>query len=129
MNVKMVKAILCLNIIQIIVYLFGFFNKVAEMTGKIPWITISTIWNNFYGILFWSVLSMLCIVGFTLTLYLLLSKAFNSKRNVGLIVTTIGYGSPILFGFFLLIPATLLILGTIFIKWLIIDAEKSQSID
>ncbi len=119
----MIKAVAYLNVIQILVYLFGFFNKVAEWTGKTPIVSISSIWNNFYGILFWSVLSMLCIVGFTLSLYLLLSKIYDSKKTVGIIITAIGYGAPIFFSFFLLIPATLLIIGTVFIKWLIIDSE------
>lgn len=58
-------------------------------------------------------------------LIFIVSKAVDSKKTVGLIISAIGYGSPLLFSFFLIIPAILLILGLIFIKWMIIDPEKS----
>lgn len=125
MHQKMIKTIFILNIVQTVIYLFGFFNRVAEQSGLVPLVYVTRLWGNFYGIIFWSILSMICVIGFTLSLYLLLSKAVDSKKTVGLIISTIGYGSPLLFSFFSIIPATLLILGIIFIKWMIIDPEKS----
>lgn len=103
----------------------GFFNRVAEQSGLVPLVYVTRLWGNFYRIIFGSSLSMFCVIGFTLTLYLLLSKAVDSKKTVGLIISAIGYGSPLLFSFFLIIPTTLLILGRIFIKWMILDPEKS----
>lgn len=125
MHQKMIKTIFILNIVQTVIYLFGFFNRVAEQSGLVPLVYVTRLWGNFYGIIFWSILSMICVIGFTLSLYLLLSKAVDSKKTVGLIISAIGYGSPLLFSFFLIIPATLLILGLIFIKWMILDPEKS----
>jgi len=125
MHQKMIKTIFILNIVQTVIYLFGFFNRVAEQSGLVPLVYVTRLWGNFYGIIFWSILSMICVIGFTLTLYLLLSKAVDSKKTVGLIISAIGYGSPLLFSFFLIIPANLLILGLIFIKWMILDPEKS----
>lgn len=125
MHQKMIKTIFILNIVQTVIYLFGFFNRVAEQSGLVPLVYVTRLWGNFYGIIFWSILSMICVIGFTLTLYLLLSKAVDSKKTVGLIISAIGYDSPLLFSFFLIIPATLLILGLIFIKWMILDPEKS----
>ncbi|MGG5337993.1 hypothetical protein IGJ48_000661 [Enterococcus pernyi] len=125
MHQKMIKTIFILNIVQTVIYLFGFFNRVAEQSGLVPLVYVTRLWGNFYGIIFWSILSMICVIGFTLSLYLLLSKAVDSKKTVGLIISAIGYGSPLLFSFFLIIPAILLILGLIFIKWMIIDPEKS----
>ncbi|MBS7576011.1 MULTISPECIES: hypothetical protein [unclassified Enterococcus] len=128
LNQKMLKIVISLNIIQTIIYFFGFFNKVAAQTGHKPLVDVTSLWLNFSGIIFWSILSMLCVIGFTLTLYLLLSKAFVGNKNVGLIISAIGYGSPIIFSFFLIIPATLLILGTVFCKILILDSIKAHNI-
>lgn len=126
MNKKMLKTVIVLNIIQCLVYLFGFLNRVASQTGLEPFVNVTTIWHNFNGIIFWSVLSMLSVIGFTLTLYLLLSSAFSSNQNVGLIISAVGYGGPIMFSFFLIIPLTLLVLGTIFCKLLILDSAKKD---
>lgn len=126
MNRKIIQSLLVLNCLQIILYLFGFFNRVALQTGKIPWVDVTRLWQNFYGIMFWSIVSMLCVIGFTLALYLLISRTYPSNQQVGLIITAIGYGSPLFFSFFLLVPATLLVLGTIFIKILIPSDSKDN---
>ncbi|WP_206424120.1 hypothetical protein [Vaginisenegalia massiliensis] len=123
MTKKMVQSVFRLNIIQILVFLFGFFNSVAKLTGNKAIVDISHISNNFHGIVFWSITSMLCVIGFTLSLFLVLSKEFHSRSNVGLIISAVGYASPIFFSQFLLIPATLLILGAIFIKALILSPD------
>ncbi|MGG5324408.1 hypothetical protein IGJ83_000656 [Enterococcus pernyi] len=92
MHQKMIKTIFILNIVQTVIYLFGFFNRVAEQSGLVPLVYVTRLWGNFYGIIFWSILSMICVIGFTLSLYLLLSKAVDSKKTVGLIISAIGYG-------------------------------------
>lgn len=129
LNNKMLKTVLCLNLIQFCVYLFGFVNRVATQTGRNALVDVTRIWYNFGGIVFWSILSMISVIGFTLTLYLLISKAFPAKQNIGLIISVIGYASPIIFSFFLIIPMTLLILGTIFGKVLILDSAKYENTD
>lgn len=126
---KLLTIIISLNILQGIIYLFGFFNRIAIQTNRIPLIDVTHIWYNFGGIVYWTILSMVSVIGFTLTLYLLLSKSFQNNQTVGLIISAIGYGSPILFSFFLVIPATLLILGLIFIYLLIVNPEKEKVID
>lgn len=126
MNKKITSLILGFNVLQIIIYLFGFCNKVAVQTSHEPMIDITMVWNNFWGIMFWSVLSMVSVIGFTLTLYLLVSKVYPSNQIVGLIISAVGFGSPLILGFFLIIPATLLILGTLFIKILILNPETTK---
>lgn len=88
---------------------------------------MTRLWQNFYGIMFWSIVSMLCVIGFTLALYLLISRAYPNNQQVGLIITAIGYGSPLFFSFFLLVPATLLVLGTIFINILIPSDSEAHN--
>lgn len=125
MKKKIIKILFIATIIQLVVYLFGFFNSVASQTGNTPWVDVSTLWMNFSGIIYWSILSMISVVGFTLSIYMLASKKVQSNQAIGLIISAIGFGSPIIFSFFLIIPATLMILSLIFIKMLIIDDNQS----
>lgn len=117
---KFLSIILTLSLIQILVYLFGFVNKVLYQTGHTTLIRMGDIYGpDFSNIIFWSLLSMISVVGLTLCLYLLLSNAFDRSKVVGLIVSAVGFGSPIILGFFLIIPATILILGVVFTKLLL----------
>ena len=53
MHQKMIKTIFILNIVQTVIYLFGFFNRVAEQSGLVPLRLCDTsMGGNFYGIIF-----------------------------------------------------------------------------
>lgn len=129
MVIKIIKNLLIVGYIQTVVYLFGFLNNVAKITGLDPFVDLTRLWHNFPGVVFWSVLSMLSVIGFTLALYLLVSRAIIPKANVGIIIMAIGFASPIIMSQFLLVPATLMILGMIFIRILITGRLPEQQED
>lgn len=112
MDKKVSNGIMVLDILQLLIYLVGFYNFAAEMTNQHGWFDMNI--TNLAGIGYWSLLSMISVIGFVLSIYLLVRRVKEIKT--GLIVSAIGFASPILFMFFLIIPATLMILGGIFLK-------------
>ncbi|MCM0582239.1 hypothetical protein H9L19_00460 [Weissella diestrammenae] len=121
MNKKFTTTIFALSIFQSLYMLFGFFNGVALTTLNTAWINIYSF-QTFSGVMYWSILSMLSIVIFTLILYLMIQKAYPAQKNIGLILGMIGSLAPIIFSFFLIVPATFMILAAIFMKLLLSEA-------
>ncbi|MCI1986258.1 MAG: hypothetical protein LKJ69_01985 [Lactobacillus sp.] len=119
MITKLRQAVWVLDLVEIVMALIGFYNFAANTTNHDPLFVTSL--SSLSGLLFWALFSMLCVVGFTLSLYLMIGK--KQSRSTGLLISAIAFGSPLLFSFFLIIPATLSLLGAIFIG--IDDAEEA----
>jgi hypothetical protein len=103
------KTVMWCSILEIIVYLFGFINWAASRSNFSPLLDIYT-WK-FGSIMYWSVLSCLAIVIIVLSFYSL----NNEVDKLGLILAIVGGFLPLIMMWFLIIPATVLILATFFI--------------
>ncbi|MFD1464738.1 hypothetical protein ACFQ4L_01350 [Lapidilactobacillus mulanensis] len=119
MNKSVRTSVLSLNIVQLLIYLVGFYNFAAGITHHQR--LFNTDITSLPGICYWSLLSMISVVGLVLSIYLLVKQ--RQVRSVGLIISTIAFASPIIFMFFLIIPATLSLLAIIFLR--IDNAENS----
>ncbi|TYC50968.1 hypothetical protein ESZ50_00085 [Weissella muntiaci] len=116
MNLKYSKLVFSLNIIQAFVYIVGFVASVIYNTiDQISWLNIYHL-SSFTGTMYWSVVSMLSIIGFVFSLYILITTKLEFDKKLGFILSIVGFLSPIIFSFFLIIPGTILILAAIFTK-------------
>ncbi|KRO25994.1 hypothetical protein IV88_GL001262 [Pediococcus argentinicus] len=101
-------------IIQILLYLFGFFNWAALVSSHThPFFNMYS--DSFGTLMFWSLLVVISIIGITLSIYLILMRQIPSNSIIGIILALIGFCLPIISFVFLIIPATVLILAAIFI--------------
>ncbi|QIL50364.1 hypothetical protein G7084_02935 [Weissella coleopterorum] len=114
MTIKFSKTVWVLNIMQAIIFLAGFLSNTAYTTiDKIKWFDIYSL-SNFAGIMYWSVVSMVSIIGFVFSLYIVINNKIAKDSMMGMILSMVGFASPILFSFFLVIPSTVLIMAAIF---------------
>ncbi|WP_125607474.1 hypothetical protein [Lapidilactobacillus bayanensis] len=120
MNKSVRTSVLTLSIVQLVVYLVGFYNFAASITHHHG--LFNTDITSLPGICYWSLLSMISVVGLVLSIYLLVKQ--RKAKSVGLIISTIAFVSPVIFMFFLIIPATLALLAIIFLR---IDNAEAQS--
>ncbi|MDO1604663.1 hypothetical protein Q2T76_01180 [Lactobacillus sp. YT155] len=116
MNKSLIKGIFWLAIIQVIVYIFGFSNWAADTSG---WKPLLNIYSSGFGtIMYWSVLGCLSVVITVLSIYVLSTKSVGKGEGLGIILSIIGSLLPLVLMFFLIIPATVLILAVFFINYL-----------
>lgn len=110
MKLGFFKSVVWLNSIQVVLYLLGFFSWAQSAVGDVPFLAIYQ-WNLF-SIMFWSLISVIGITGLVFSVYTLVT--IKPKKNTGIILSIAGYASSLFFCFFLIIPATILVLGGIF---------------
>ncbi|MGR3742335.1 hypothetical protein [Companilactobacillus sp. DQM5] len=122
MNKSLIKSVFILTIIQAIIYLFGFGNWAASVSGWKPWLNIYE--SGFGTIMFWSILGCLSIVIVVLSIYIISTKSVPKSDRLGIFLAIVGALLPIVLIFFLILPATVMILAAIFINYLNFKKDK-----
>lgn len=112
MQKKIYSFIIGINLLQSFLCLVTFVNWVQQTTTGSSFMNLYD-WNLF-SIFYWSIMAVLVVVGLSLSVFCLVSKK-SDTAIVGFVLSIIGYSSMIFFIFFLIVPATLLLLGAIFI--------------
>lgn len=122
MKEKILSWMYALTTFQLVIYLLGFYNFAAKITNHAP--LFSSDLDTLSGIFYWSLLSMVSVVGIVLASYLVFKHFF--KNNVGLVLSIIAFASPLIFMLFLIIPATFCLLAIIFLKISVSDEGEAH---
>lgn len=111
MSKKNYNSVMSLVIVQLVMYLIGFYNFAAHATQH------HGLFNNsitsLSGLWYWSLLSMFSVAGFVIAIYVMTTQRHVS---IGLVISAIAFASPTIFMFFLIIPATFALLGIYFMR-------------
>ncbi|KRM19310.1 hypothetical protein FC40_GL000290 [Ligilactobacillus hayakitensis DSM 18933 = JCM 14209] len=119
MEKKISRWIQVFSAIQFVAYMLGFYNFAAYATEHKQLFSLDL--TSLSGIYYWSILSMLCVLGVVMTIYV--SANYKRKRNAGRVIALFSFLSPIIFCWFLIVPATLSLLTIFFIH---VDEIENQ---
>lgn len=115
MDLKFLKTVLGLNIVQAIFLFLGFITTLYyEYIDPIQWLNI---YSGFTGKIFWAlIITVISVIGFAISLYVLITadKKTDSGKKLGLVLSIIGFASPLLLFPFPLIPGTFSLTAAIF---------------
>lgn len=110
------NIIIYLSYIQLVLYLFGFINHAMEVTGYEPMVSLNTFWQNPFGLIFWSVLSMISVCGTIVCIHILTVVKPTKERFFGTCLTIAGFCLPLVFFSFLIIPTGILLLASYYLS-------------
>lgn len=119
MEKKISRWIQVFSAIQFVVYMLGFYNFAAFATKHKQLFSLDL--TSLSGIYYWSILSMLCVLGLVMSIYVYVN--YKNKRNAGKMIAILSFLSPIIFCWFLIVPATLSLLTIFFIR---VDELENQ---
>ncbi|MBM7616903.1 phosphoglycerol transferase MdoB-like AlkP superfamily enzyme [Weissella uvarum] len=121
MRQTLVKIVFFIDILNTILFMGGFMaNTFYNTVREISWLDIYTL-DSFMGVMYWAIIAMLVITGAVLSVFILVTNKMTNQERTGLVVSLVGYGALVLFVFFLIVPATLMLLAAIFIRVTLLD--------
>ena len=122
MKQKLITLVSILTSIQFILDLVGFYNFAASSTDGQPLFGMTL--SSLAGISYWSVLSMVAICGAVISVYMWQQPYF--KHRLGILLTELSCLAPLVFAWFLIIPATLSLLALLFLRLNAIEDHEDE---
>lgn len=115
MDLKFLKTVFRLNVVHALILFLGFIATLYyDYIDQIEWLNI---YSGFTGRIFWALfIAVISVVGFAVTLYVLITadKKTSSGQKLGLVLSIIGFTSPLILFMFPIIPATFSLTAAIF---------------
>lgn len=74
----------------------------------------------------WAIIGVIAVIGFSFSLYSMIAHKIERKNLIGPIMAMIGFASPILLAWFLIIPTAILVTSAVFNKILILNDYKED---